>query len=163
MTTTLQQAIVGLLEADNQLTDPPSAGLGFTVWNRGLKREGKGNTEGAFRIDEPGKPLGRAIVVWDATENDSPARQPADVKRIDAYPTAHLYVETTDTGKLAADQAYRRIEALFLGWSAVLDSGERLGFVSGSRNTLNDSDQFEGSKIVVVRWRFTGSRRLVAA
>jgi hypothetical protein len=138
-------------------------GLAFTVWNRWLKRTGPGNTAGAFRTDEEGKPLGRAIVVLDGSENDEAARQPADFKRLATFPTTYIFAETTVNGKQAANDAYRRIEALLLGWDAVLGPGERLGFVSGSRNTLEDSPQFEGSVVIIARWRFTGTRQLIPA
>lgn len=159
---TVQSAIAARLAADPTLTAAQPGGLGFTVFDRWLAKTGPGNTAAAFD-DTKGGRLKRAIVVLDGAEQDEPARQPAETKRIFTVPTTHIFAEAHANGKQAANDAYRRIEALLLGWDVVLGAGERVGFVSGSRLVLDDSEQFPGNIVIVARWRLTGTRQLVPA
>lgn len=158
---TVQSAIAARLAADVTLTAAQPGGLGFTVYDKWLVKTGPGSTPAAFD-DTKGGRLKRSIVVLEESENDHPGRQGDGGKRLATFPTTHIFVEAHANGKQAAQDAYRRIEALFLGWDIVLSAGERLGFVAGSRLRPDDT-LFPGNIVVVARWQFVGTRKLVAA
>jgi hypothetical protein len=160
--TTVPGAIAMRLSEDEFLTAAPPAGLGFLIFQRWLVKTGPGSTPEAFDETRGGR-LKRAIVVRDASEQDEPARQPSTLKRLFVAPTTHIFAEAHENGKQAANDAYRRIESLLLGWDLVLSPNERVGFVASSRLTLDESEQFPGNIVIVASWRMTGTRRLVSA
>lgn len=159
---TIPELMLTRFQADAVLTAEPPAGLGFRIFNRWLSKTGAGKTEDAYD-DERGGRLRRVIVVLDGSENDEVGRQPAKTKRLFTVPTTHIFGEPHEGGKQAVNDAYRRIERLLLGWDVVLGPDERLGFVSGSRLFIEDSDQYPGNVVLIARWRMTGTRRLLPA
>lgn len=159
---TVAESILVRLQADAALTAAQPGGLGFLVYDRWLVKTGPGATPDAFD-DTRGGRLKRAIVVLDGSENDEAARQPDGLKRLFTTPTTHIFAEAHTNGKRAAQDAYRRIERLLLNWEVVTATGERVGFVSGSRQVLEDSEQFPGNVVLIARWRMTGTRQLIPA
>ena len=162
MAETIPEAILARLQTDPILTGAQPAGLEFRIFNRWLAKTGAGKTPEAFD-DERGGRLRRVIVVVDGSENNEPGRQPEGTKRLFTIPATHIFAEPHDNGKRAANAAYRRIERLLLGWEVALGPDERLGFVSGSRLYLEDSQLYPGNVEIVARWRMSGTRRLVPA
>lgn len=160
--TTLPTALLARLQGDPVLTAEPPGGLGFRIFNRWLVKTGPGKTDDAFDLDRGGR-LRRSIVVLDAAESDTPDRQPEGTKRLFTAPTTHIFAEAHENGRLAVNQAYRRIERLLLGFEVALSPDERVGFVAGTRLFIEDSEQFPGNVVIVARWRFTGTRRLLPA
>lgn len=151
-------AIVARLAGDWTLTQS----IGFGVYGRWLKRDGPGATVDAFDAGQGGR-LKRSIVVLDGGEVDHPSGRPGREWRTwDSFPTTHLFAEAHANGKAAIDSALARMEALLVPWAATLPSGQRVTFEPDSRVTLEDSEAFPGSVVVVARWRATGARRLIA-
>jgi hypothetical protein len=159
----IQKAITDYLALDFTLTQPQPGGLGFLVWSRWLVAgTGPGSTPEAFNAGAGGR-LRRNIVVLDGGEVDHPSPRPGrDWRTWDSFPTTHLFAEAHANGKAAIDAAIARMETLLVPWRLVLPSGQRVSFEPDSRLVLEDSDQFPGNVVAVVRWRATGARRLAA-
>lgn len=167
MAETLPRSIYEVLVADPALTGTPvgtqgtpAGALGFTPWTRWLDPQ---RTPEAFRMDVPGKPLKRNIVILDAGEPLHPGTQHADGRRGDHYVTTHVIAEAHENGKKDAIAAYLRMERLLTGREMVI-SGGRVGYEQqNERLVLEDSPEWPGNVVVIVRWRFTGSRAMVPA
>lgn len=144
------------------LTAAPPAGLGFTVFNRWLKPSGPGSTPTAFDAAQGGR-LKRSIVVLDGGEVPHPSPSVRDVRLWDAFPTTHLFAELHDNGKAAIDEAIRRLEYLLGDWTPTLSGNSPISLREDAVLEMGESDEFPGNGVVMVRWRVTGTRQIVAA
>ena len=155
------------LSADAVLTGAEPAGLGFRIWDRWLKPcigspPPPGCTDEAFTSFAQGRRLKRNVVVLDGGEFDTTFPNTMDWRRIDTFPTTHIFAEAHQDGKQAAIDAYLRIESLLAEWDIVIGD-QRLSLVTGTRVVLEDSPEWPGNVVVVGRWRLTGSRVITPA
>lgn len=166
--TTLQKAIKDRLAGDWALTQPQPGALGFQIFDRWLVYPGNfakptpGSTPEAFDQGQGGR-LRRSIVVLAGGDVDSPSSQMRDVRRWDSYPRLYFFAEAHANGKQAIEDAKLRVEDLLVPWEVVITRGQRVSFRPADEVPLEDSEQFPGNVVCIVRWRATGTRRLAAA
>lgn len=143
------------------LTPAQPTGLEFLVFDRWLKPSGPGSTPTAFDTAQGGR-LKRSIVVLDGGEVAHPSPAAYERKHWDSFPLTYIFAEAHANGKAAIELAIWRMEFLLADWFPRLPSGYRVAFKEDSILALEDSDAFLGNVVSVVRWRATGSRRMVA-
>lgn len=144
------------------LTLAPPVGLGFLVFNRWLKRSGKGSTAAAFDGTQGGE-VRRSIVVRDGGEVLNPSPQGREYRFWDTFVDIHIFAEAHDNGKIAVDEAILRIEELLSNWKPIGTGNSPITLREGDVIAQAESDAFPGNLQVVVTWRATGARQMVAA
>lgn len=155
---TLPVAIKEILQADPTLTGAQPDGLGFTIWDRWLIRTGPGSTPEAFDELRGGR-LKRNIVVLDGGEVPHPkGRMGTDGRRWQSFPTLTVFAEANTQGKSAIVAAQLLCESLLQASPIMIDGDQSADVVFDSRVPINDSDQFPGNVVAVLRFQASGAR-----
>jgi hypothetical protein len=125
------------------------------VWDRTLKKEGPGQTPGAWApvVGDPSRePIMRpAIVITGPNQVSAPDGPPKDAfnaepELVNGFFTVKYYVPTTETGKLLLDTVDNRVKVLLDGWQFTLASGECCTVTALERTEDIDSEEFRGNK-----------------
>ena len=144
----------------NRLTGDGTLGgvLSGGIWTRPLKREGDGNTPGAFTVTPPYRPL-PAAVVTDGTDEQTAFGPDGSFQ---SFPWIYIYAPPHDNGKAAIANAWDQMFTLLHGWRFATGNGTDAEVrVIGRLGVLDDepgTDRVLGGMRLQVTglWRRTG-------
>jgi len=164
---TLQDAIVALLSNSSYLNNAEPAGLGMT------RAYGKWLVDGSAPGAEPDafNTAGRikptmVVLMNESGEVAHPSVHVPGQRKWDAFPSIYLFHWPSDHGKQILAMAALEVERLLgdqSAWHPIITGGQRPIFELDQVTHIDNSEQFPGNYVLLLRFRATGMRFVALA